>query len=159
MIKQLLTEKIFYIFIAVVGFLSSLVTLFIDVDSTISIKWILFETVTLITIIAILIRTIIMLSQTKNISQNIKVIKYKKENNILILKSNIEIPMNTMVSIYHKNDDYEELYAIGFVENIQENKLIALKIANIVKDIELDIKKLIIKTTLSNSILGEYANE
>jgi len=160
MIQQLLTEKIFYIFIAVVGFLSSAVTLFIDVNSNISIKWILFETVVLITIIAILIRTILVLSQIKNISQNIKVIKFKKENNILILKSDIEIPINSLVSIYHKNDDYEELFATGFVENIQENKLIAIKVNNVINNhIELDIKKTIVKTTLSNSILGEYVNE
>ena len=159
MIQQLLTEKIFYIFIAVLGFLSSLVTLFIDVNATVSIKWILFETIIFMTIIAILARTILVLSQIKNISQNIKVIKHKQENGILILKSSIEIPMNSLVSIYHKNDDYEELYAIGFIENIQENKLIAVKITKIIKSIDLDIKKLIIKTTLSNSVLGGYTGE
>jgi len=142
MIQQLLTEKIFYIFIAVLGFLSSFATLFIDVNTTVSIKWILFETVIFMTLLAILARTILVLSQIKNISQNIKVIKYKQENNILILKSSIEIPMNSLVSIYHKNDDYEELYAIGFIENIQENKLIAVKITKVIRPIDLDIKKL-----------------
>jgi hypothetical protein len=159
MIQQLLTEKMFYIFIAVIGFLSSLATLFIDVNDKISIKWILFETVVFMTLIAILIRTILILSQIKNISQNTKVIKYKKDDNILILKSNIEIPMNSLVSIYHKDNGYEELYGVGFVENIQENKLIALKVTTIINNINLNIKKVIIKTTLSNSILKGIGNE
>jgi len=153
MIQQTLKERAVYIFIAVFGFLSSIATIFFTMSEEISIKWFFAGTLIALTIIVILIRTIFILVNIKNINQSIKLVKHIKANNTLILKSNIELPLNSVLVIYKKNGEYEELHAIGYVENIQENKLIAVKITKSFMDSSFNVKNLIIKTTLSNAIL------
>ena len=153
MIQQTLKERAVYIFIAVFGFLSSIATIFFTMSEEISIKWFFAGTLIALTIIVILIRTIFILVNIKNINQSIKLVKHIKANNTLILKSNIELPLNSVLVIYKKNGEYEERHAIGYVENIQENKLIAVKITKSFMDSSFNVKNLIIKTTLSNAIL------
>jgi len=153
MIQQTLKERAVYIFIAVFGFLSSIATIFFTMSEEISIKWFFAGTLIALTIIVILIRTIFILVNIKNINQSIKLVKHIKANNTLILKSNIELPLNSVLVIYKKNGEYEELHAIGYVENIQENKLIAVKITKSLMDSSFNVENLIIKTTLSNGIL------
>lgn len=55
LLMQTFTEKGFYIAIGVIGFISGIVGMFIDVNSEISIKWLLFVIIiSLISIIALL---------------------------------------------------------------------------------------------------------
>ena len=156
MIQQTLKERAVYIFIAVLGFLSSIATIFFTMSEEISIKWFFAGTLIALIIIVISIRTIFILMNIKNINQSIKLVKHIKENNILILKSSIELPFNSLLVIYKKDKEYERLHAIGYVENIQENKLIAVRITKLIIESNFDTKNSIIKTTLSHTILEEY---
>jgi len=58
-LKKITTEHGAYIAIAVVGFISSLVGLFINVNGTISIKWLIAAVCVSLTAIVILIRALV----------------------------------------------------------------------------------------------------
>ncbi|MCL2593088.1 MAG: hypothetical protein FWD82_06955 [Defluviitaleaceae bacterium] len=58
---------------------------------------------------------------------SLKPIQFVRDDNILILKRTINLPLNTAVSIYHQNDSYESIVTIGYVSHVQE-KIIQIKI-------------------------------
>lgn len=147
LIKDIFTEKFFYIFIAVVGFLSSITTMFIDINSTLSIKWFLMLIVVCLTFLLLFVRIIIGLLYIKKIDMEIKPIKHLQNDQILMVKSNTSLAMNSILSIYLKGNDYEKFIAICSVYNNQENGLVALKL--LLGDLdEVNIKEILIKTTL-----------
>ena len=146
LIKDIFTEKVLYIFIAVIGFLSSITTMFIDINSTLSIKWFLMLIVIFLTLLLFSIRIIIGLLYIKKIDIEIKPIKYLKDDQILMVKSNTALAMNSILSIYLKGNEYEKFMAVCLVYNNQENGLIALKLFDNCEDI--NIKEILIKTTL-----------
>jgi hypothetical protein len=156
-ILQVITEKGFYIFLAVVGFLSSLTTMFIDINSQISIKWVLalltFSLFILIIFFSILNKVI----WEKQIVDTIKIIKVIKEQNRLIIKTNQKISLNSLLTVYADNEQHEDLQCLCYVENIQENGLLSIKILKLYSN-DLNenlVKKGIVKTTMPITILGE----
>lgn len=157
---QVFTEKGLYISTGVIGFISGIVGIFIDVNAEISVKWLLFViTISLIVLIALL-SLMSKLIWEKQIVNQIKIIKYYPNREALVLKSNQDISINSLLSIYVDKDGYEELQAICYIENIQENKLMSAKIFKNFVDIDSDlIKKSIIKTTLPLIALKGEENE
>lgn len=146
LIRDIFTEKVFYIFIAVAGFLSSITTMFIDVNSNLSIKWFLILIVIFLTLFLLCIRIIIELLYIKKIDIEIKPVKHLKDDQILMVKSNTALAMNSILSIYLKGNEYEKFIAVCMVYNNQENGLTALKLLDTCEDI--NIKEILIKTTL-----------
>lgn len=126
--KKVTSEKGGYILIAVIGFVSSIVTLFIDVNETISIKWIILLVCIFATFTIIFIRIIIAIASAKRIDASINIVKYYQDREVFLIKTNVPIPINALLSIYIQMDDYEDLYALGYVENVQENKLVSVKV-------------------------------
>jgi len=75
-------------------------------------------------------------------------IQYIQGGEILIVERKISIPLNTAVSIYLRNENYEQLLTIGYVSHVQE-KLIQIKIIALTREInEIFIKKEILKSTV-----------
>ncbi|MEJ2499422.1 MAG: hypothetical protein P8Y46_08970 [Sulfurovaceae bacterium] len=158
LLMQTFTEKGLYIAIGVIGFISGLAGIFIDVNSLISIKWLLFVIIiSLISIIALL-SLLNKIVWEKQIDQKIKIIKYSQEEEIIILKSSQNISINSILTLYINKDGYEKIHAVCIVLNVQENGLISAKVKRkINKDVidETIVKKGILKTTLPYSVLFE----
>lgn len=75
-------------------------------------------------------------------------IQYIQGGEILIVERKISIPLNTAVSIYLRNENYEQLLTIGYVSHVQE-KLIQIKVIALTREInEIFIKKEILKSTV-----------
>lgn len=126
--KKVTSEKGGYILIAVIGFVSSIVTLFIDVNQSTSVRWIIFLVCLFATVTIIFIRIIIEIASAKRIDSSINIVKYYQDREVFLIKTNVPISFNTLLSIYVQKDDYEDLYALGYVQNVQENKLVSVKV-------------------------------
>ncbi|WP_201522807.1 hypothetical protein [Aliarcobacter butzleri] len=156
-IYDLVSEKGLYILLAVIGFLSGLTTMFVDLTSQISIKWFLaFLSVSLFVLI-VFFSILNKIIWEKQIINTIKIVKVFKENNRIILKSNQSISMNSLLTIYVDNEQHEDLQCLCYVENIQENGLIStLIVQSFVSELNENlVKKGIVKTTIPLSLLGE----
>ncbi|PWE23900.1 hypothetical protein, partial [Aliarcobacter skirrowii] len=148
-VLKVVTEKGFYIFIAVAGFLSSLTTMFIDLDAQISIRWLLAFLTIFLFILVVFFSILNKIIWEKQIVDTIKIIQVL-DDDILILKTNQKISINSLIAIYHLDRLYEELLCLCFVENIQESGLISIKIIKVFSE-KIDknlIKKGIVKTTI-----------
>jgi len=155
--KEVITEKGIYIVLAVIGMLSGISTMFLDMESTVTIKWLLFIVTISLIIIIIFFSFLNKIVWEKQIIPTLKIIKFYKEKETIILKTNQNISVNSLLTIYINDEGYEYLQYLCFVENIQEDKLISLKIVYSFrddKDIEI-IKNGIVKTTIPQNILGE----
>ena len=155
-ILKVITEKGFYIFIAVAGFLSSLTTMFIDLDAQISIRLLLAFLTIFLFILVIFFSILNKIIWEKQIIDIIRIIKVL-DNGKLILKTNQKISINSLLTVYVNNEQYEDLQYLFYVENIQDNGLISIKILKTFSE-KIDenlIKKGIVKTTIPNNILGE----
>ena len=153
-ILKVITEKGFYIFIAVAGFLSSLTTMFIDLDAQISIRLLLAFLTIFLFILVIFFSILNKIIWEKQIIDIIRIIKVLDNG---ILKTNQKISINSLLTVYVNNEQYEDLQYLCYVENIQENGLISIKILKTFSE-KIDenlIKKGIVKTTIPNNILGE----
>ena len=150
------TEHLAYIAIAVIGFLSSIVTLFIDVKSQISIKWLLFLIAVFLVVIIFLIRLSVSIATEKGINNKIRIIKVFKEKGIIAVRSPTELAINSLLSLYEKVDSYEELVGMGYVQNKQEDGLLSIKIVHLNENgISDEFRKNgLIKTTLPYDLLN-----
>ncbi|PRM98927.1 hypothetical protein [Aliarcobacter cryaerophilus] len=155
-IVQVITEKGIYIILAVIGFLSSITTMFIDLNAQISIRWFLALLTISLFILIVFFSILNKIIWEKQIIDTIKIIQVIDDDR-LILKTNQKISINSLLAIYHLDKLYEELLCLCLVENIQESGLISIKIIKVFSE-KIDknlIKKGIVKTTIPNNILGE----
>lgn len=116
------------VIIGVVGFLSGLVTIFINVNEQLSVKWLLFSVLISILIISILLKVIY------DLSQEIKPpppfehpIRYVPEEKVFVIRRNENFPNAILVACYAQQDEIDRLAYLGFVHIIQE-KVIQIKI-------------------------------
>lgn len=154
--KKVCREHLAYMAIAVIGVLSSIVTLFIDIDQQVTIKWLLFSICIYLITVIFLLRVLFEIAVLKGAHQKIKIIKYYHERSVLAIRCTADMPINTMLSVYIQSDDYEELFALAYIENKQENGLYSARISRVFADSDesLDLRKRgIIKTTLPYNIL------
>lgn len=159
-INRFIKEKIIYIAIATLGFLSSITTLFIDINAKVSIKWLLFVVWLFLTILVIILRSTFDLYVKRERDEKIRIIKIITNDNAYILESKKDLPINSLLSVYKNYDGYEKLCGICLVENIQENKLIAAKLIKWKVDFPFaEQKNIVFKTSLSISIYEGFDNE
>lgn len=116
------------IMIGVVGFMSGLVTLFVDINNQLSIKWLLF-----VLLIGISL-TLMLLKVIYDLSQEIRPplpyehpIRYVPEENVFIIRRNENFPSNTLIACYALRDEVDRLAYLGVVHIVQD-KLIQIKI-------------------------------
>ncbi len=101
-ISRVTTEHGIYIAIAVVSFLASLVQLFIDVNSKISIKWLLAATCISLIIIALLVRSIAAAGERQPSPEGIRVIKYLADKRVLLIRTSFELPVHSCSLYFHQ---------------------------------------------------------
>lgn len=114
--------------IAVVGFSSSLVTMFVDTNSQLSVKWLLFCLVVSVTVILILIKIIYDLLTESKPAQSIEhPIKYVQDQGVFIIRRNENFLNTIIVGCYVLKDDIERLAYLGTVHLVQD-KVIQIKV-------------------------------
>lgn len=104
------------------GFLSALVTMFVNTADQVSIKWLLFVLWLFTTIVIILLKLIIDLSAEKKAAPPHEIpIRYLPEINGLLIKRNEHFSNQIVVGCYSFVDDVERLLALGEVHIFQED--------------------------------------
>jgi len=114
--------------IGAIGFLSGIVTIFIDVNKAVSVKWLLLTILLSLILLTVLLRTIYDLSIKKvphNYYEN--PIKYIEEESVFIIKRNENFLNTILVGCYMTKDEVDRLAYIGFVHLVQD-KVIQIKI-------------------------------
>ena len=110
------------------GFLSGLVTIFINVNEQLSVKWLLFSVLISILIISILLKVIYDLSQeTKPPPPFEHPIRYVPEEEVFVIRRNENFPNAILVACYAQQDEIDRLAYLGVVHIIQD-KVIQIKI-------------------------------
>ncbi|MCZ8196438.1 MAG: hypothetical protein O9267_02375 [Flavobacterium sp.] len=126
MIKQKLNDILslngISILIGIVGGLFGIISIFIDWDTRLSIKW--FAAVLIlcsfISIILIKLTYDIYKSHTQRIVKNSKVFQFSRKDNLLLVENNNNLEFSQLVSIYYIKNNFQQLFANGYVQNIQE---------------------------------------
>lgn len=134
--SRILSFNSIAIFIGVAGFLSAVVTLFIDVQSQISVQWLLLVILFSLTITSILIKICSDLSKEKNTARRVfeKPIKAISEQQIFITRLNPLFTQNCIVGGYLLDDEVEALAFVGYISHTQEN-LVQIKTFILIDDI------------------------
>lgn len=116
--------------IGATGFLSALVTMFVDVQSTLSIKWFIFLTWLFITIFILMIKRIRELEDQNRQLLPLpfeKPIKILEDKGIILIRKNKTFANNIVVGCYFTSDDVEKLAFSAHVYHTQDN-FVQLKI-------------------------------
>lgn len=109
------------------GFLSSLTTLFLDVSSSISLKWLLLTAWISLTFITLILKLLYDAWSAEKQPPPCEVpIKYLDEEQTLIIRRNEYFAANTIVGCYRVNDGVELFLCMAIVSLIQE-KIIQIK--------------------------------
>lgn len=110
--------------IGVVGFMSSIVTMFVDVNSMLSVKWFLLTAVLFLSTVLILIKIIYDFSQktlSSAIFENpIQYIHIRGED-IFVIRRNEIFVQNIFVGCYIRDGYVDKLAYLGIVKLIQDN--------------------------------------
>lgn len=107
--------------IGVVGLLSSIVTLFVDTSSQVSVKWLLFVILVCMYVAVILSRyAYLALEKSKPAPSHENPIRYAPELGVFVIKRNELFLSNILVGCYWQQDGLEQLAYVGVVHHVQE---------------------------------------
>jgi hypothetical protein len=130
-IFEYLKKHIFAVIIGVLGSLSAIVTLFIDVTQSISIKWFVFLIFIALVLITIFIGLIIELVKHNYENFNLDQLKLKDLNKnagkgeVFLNESNIDFDYGDVVKVYYLDKDkIEKFIGIGVIEHTQKEQKI-----------------------------------
>jgi hypothetical protein len=133
--KRKISENLFgfsavSICVGVLGGLSALVTMFVDVNQTVSVKWLLFVMTASCFIFIVLLKSIHDVARDKTPeASHEKPIRFVEHSSILVIRRNENFLNNIVVGCYTNEDDLETLAYVGVVHLIQE-KIIQIKIVH-----------------------------
>ena len=151
--------------IGVLGFTSSIVTLFVDIDSQISIKWLLFVIVLSLCIIFILLKVIYDQFLEVVPSSPFEIpIKYIPKEKILVIRRNENFLNSIIVGCYQQKDEIDRLVYLGQVYLVQD-KVIQIKLMHDMgvleefpKSIE-ELKNLKVRPVLPVTVFEQLTNK
>ena len=147
LLKRAAREHGLLLAITVLSVLASLIQLFVDVSTTISVKWLLFSVLVMSWMIAVLLQALAMVVSDRQLVSGIGVIGTEEDGEVLVVKSTASLSMNTLVSVYVTSQGHEVLSGIGYVQNVQANGITSVRMqARYKAPGKRD--KLIVKTTL-----------
>lgn len=107
--------------VAAAGFLSALVTMFVNTSDQVSIKWLLFTLWLSLTVLIILLKLVFDLSSEKKISLPYEIpIRYLPNDQILLIRRNEHFGNQIVVGCYSNVDDVERLLSLGAVHHVQD---------------------------------------
>lgn len=133
MIKQklqdILTLNGISILIGIVGGLFGIISIFVDWNTKLSVKWFaaLWVIYSFILIVFIKLTYDIYQSHTEKMQKKNKAIKFSSNDSLLLVENNNSLEYSQRVSIYYIKNDFQLLFADGYVQNIQE-KFVQIKI-------------------------------
>ena len=114
--------------IGVLGFMAGIVTIFVDVNSALSIKWLLFIVLVLVSLILILLKLIYDLSQETAPPPKFEVpIRYVPDEQVFVIRRNENFINNIVVGCYVRKDDIDRLAYLGVVHLVQD-KVIQIRV-------------------------------
>lgn len=103
------------------GFLSALVTMFVNTSEQVSIKWILFLLWLFLTVVIILLKLLFDIAAEKKIAPPYEIpIRYLRNDQILLIRRNEHFGNQIVVGCYSNVDDVERLLSLGAVHHVQE---------------------------------------
>lgn len=150
------------IFIGVIGFVSGLVGLFIDVNSQLSIKWILLILLLGSSLTLILLKVIYDLSQEKKPPPAYEhPIGYVLEEQVFIIRKNENFLNSIVVGCYTQRNEVDRLAYLGFVHLVQE-KVIQIKIArnysvlDAIPSTQEELKNIVIRPVVPVTALQQF---
>ena len=114
--------------VGVAGFLSAIVTMFINTSEQVSIKWVLFTLWLFLTFVIILLKLIFDLVGEKKVPPPYEIpIRYLPDDKILLIRRNEYFGNQIVVGCYSNVDDVERLLSLGAVHHVQD-KFIQIKL-------------------------------
>lgn len=150
--------------IGVVGFISSIVTIFINVDSQVSIKWILFIILLFVSFVLILLKVIYDLSQAIAPIPPFEIpIRYVEDEAVFVIKRNENFLNSIVVGCYVHENEIDRLAYLGVVYLVQD-KVIQIKIRvdfQILKKIPASIdslKSIVVRPVVPVTALNQFIN-
>lgn len=136
MIKQNLKEIFslngISILIGIVGGIFSIISIFVDWNTQLSIKWfaLLWIIYSFILIISLKLTYDVYMSNKKRASKSNKVIQFSSTDLLLLVENNGNLEYSQSVSIYYIKNNFQLLLANGFVQNIQD-EFVQVKITDL----------------------------
>jgi len=150
--------------IGVLGFMSGIVTIFIDVNSQLSIKWILLIVLIFFSLVLILLKVIYDLSQIIEPVPPFEIpIRYVEDEQVFVIKRNENFLNNIVVGCYVQKDEIDRLAYLGVVHLVQD-KVIQIKIRadfQILKEIPVSIdslKSIVVRPVVPVTALQQFSN-
>ena len=151
--------------VAAVGVLSAIVTLFVDVSQSLSIKWLLFLIWLSITIFLCLMKIISDLIDEKKPPSPYEIpFRYLPESKIFLIRQNNNFSNQIIVAGYSVVDEVEKLQFLGNVHLVQD-MLIQIMIVHVENAIDFDkfcntemAKQLIIRPVVPWDALKKYSD-
>lgn len=148
--------------IGAAGFLSALVTMFIDVNQVISVKWLLFVLLTFSSL------TLMLLKVVYDLSTEIKPpppfehpVRYVPEEQVFVIKRNDNFLNNIVVGCYLQTHDIDRLAYLAVVHLVQD-KVIQIKIRadfGVLQAIPVlpdDLKTIIVRPVVPVTAIEQY---
>lgn len=160
--SQLFSLSGLSITLGTLGFLSGIVDLFIDTNTEISIKWILFTFLVALSIVFILLKVIYDLSIERKPAPPFEIpIKYINNSQIFVIRRNDNFLNNIVVGCYVQQDEIDTLACVGVVHIVQE-KVIQIKIQVIMAEMNQDfagaLSRIIIRPVVPMDALNQLNN-
>ncbi len=150
--------------IGILGFMAAIVTIFIDVNSTLSVKWIILFILLLSSIIIILLKLVYDLSQEAAPLLPFETpIRYVPEEDVFVIRRNDNFLNNIVVGCYVHKDDIDRLAYLGVVHLVQD-KVIQIKVRadlNVLETIPLstdDLKRIVVRPVVPITALQQLSN-
>lgn len=107
--------------LGVLGFLSGIVQLFVEVGTTISVKWLLLALLIGLSLVFILLKIIFDLHLQENAQPSHESpIRFLEKEGILVIRKNEHFVNQIIVGCYYLTDEVERLAYVGVVDHIQE---------------------------------------
>jgi hypothetical protein len=128
-LKEILSLNGISILIGIVGGILSVISIFIDWNTQLNIKWFaaLWIVYSFVLIISIKLSYDIYLTNEIRVAKNNKVIQFSKTDLLLLVENNGNLEYSQMVSMYYMRNNFQLLLANGYVQNIQD-KFVQIKI-------------------------------
>lgn len=151
------------LFVAVIGVLSSVVTIFVDTDTEISVRWLLFSVTVGAYAVVILLKVCYdALEKGRPLPPFETPIRFVPDGQIFVIRKNENFLSNILVGCYSQVEGLDRLAYVGVVEHIQSN-LIQVKIQvdlNVMKSIPItaeELKMLEIRPVVPFTVLQQLA--
>jgi hypothetical protein len=154
------------LFIGVTGFISAIVSMFIDVNEQISVKWLILTFLISFSLILILLKVIFDLSNEKNPAPPFEnPIMYAKDEQVFVIKRNDNFLNSILVGCYYqKNENELDRLAYLAAVHIVQDKVIQIKILVDLEVIETiptsfdELKTIFVRPVIPVTALKHYYN-